>query len=83
MELASLLSQQLASDTQPIKEKNILNVMDKSTPGQNLSQQLKITIKHFKIAITFLYDYSGIFKFQYKKNSISQHQFLVKMVLSK
>ena len=36
-------------------------VMDKNTHEEHLSQQLQINHKHFKIAVTFLTGYNGVF----------------------
>ena len=46
----------------------MLVIMDKSTHEEHLSQPLKANIKQFKIAVTFLTGYNGIFNVTNKKN---------------
>ena len=74
MELPSNLLEQIAFNTRPKIEEHILIVMDKSTHEEHLSQPLQTNNKQFKIAITFLSGYKGIFniidsnnKFYFKK----------------
>ena len=57
----------------------MLIVMDKSTHEEHLAQPLQTNIKHFKIAVTFLSAYNGIFivtnsnnKFHFKKAFIEE-----------
>ena len=45
--------------------------MDKSTHEEHLFQPLQTNNKHFKIAVTFLTDYNGIFKVTNSKNKFS------------
>ena len=61
MELPSKLLEQIAFNTRPKKEEHILIVRDKSTHEEHLSQPLQTNDKHFKIAVTFLTAYNGIF----------------------
>ena len=46
----------------------MLIVMDKSTHEEHLSQPLQTNIKQFKIAVTFLTGYNGIFNVTDKNN---------------
>ena len=77
MELPSKLLEQIAYNTRPKIEEHILVVMDKSTHQEHLSQPLQTNSKQFKIAVTFLSAYNGIFnvtnrnnKFYFKKSLI-------------
>ena len=74
MELPSKLLEQIAFNTKPKIEEHMLIVMDKSTHEEHLSQPLQTNNKQFKIAVTFLTGYNGIFnvtnennKFYFKK----------------
>ena len=74
MELPSRFLEQIAYNTRSRIEENILIVWDKSTHEEHLSQPLQTNNKQFKIAITFLINYNGIFnvtnennKFYFKK----------------
>ena len=74
MELPSKLLEQIAFNTRPKIEEHLLIVMDKSTHEEHLSQPLQTINKQFKIAISFLTGYNGIFnvtkrnnKFYFKK----------------
>ena len=74
MELPSKLLEQIAFNTRPKIEEHMLIVMDKSTHEEHLSQPLQTNNKQFKIAVTFLTAYNGIFnvtnrndKFYFKK----------------
>ena len=73
MELPSKVLQQIAFKTGPKIEEHMFVVLDKSTPQEHLSQPLQ-TKKNFKIPVTFLTGYNGIFivtdknnKFYFKK----------------
>ena len=68
MELPSKLSEQIAFNTRPKIEEHILVVMYKSTHEEHLSQPLQTNNKQFKIAITFLTGYNGIFNITSKNN---------------
>ena len=61
MELPSKLLEQIVFNTRPKIEEHILIVMNKSTHEENLSQPLQTNNKQFKIAVTFLTAYNGIF----------------------
>ena len=74
MELPSKLLERIAYNTRPKIEEHMLIVMDKSTHEEHLSQPLQTKNKQFKIAVTFLTGYNGIFnvtndnnKFYFKK----------------
>ena len=74
MELPSKLLEQIAFNTRPKIEEHTVKVMDKSTHEEHLSQPLQTQNKQFKIAVTFLTGYNGIFnvtnsinKFYFKK----------------
>ena len=68
MELPSKLLEQKAFKTRPKIEEHILTVMDKSTHEEHLSQPLQTNNKQFKIAVTFLSAYNGIFNVSNSKN---------------
>ena len=79
MELPSKLLEQIAYNTRSRIEEHILIVMNKSTHEEHLSQPLQTNNKQFKIAVTFLSAYNGIFnvtnrnnKFYFKKNLIDE-----------
>ena len=85
MELPINLLEQIAYNTRPKMEEHMLIVMDKSTHEEHQSQPLQTINKHFKIAVTFLTGYNGIFnvtnsnsKF-YFTSSISdiEHSFII------
>ena len=61
MELPSKLLEQIAFKTRPKIEEHMLIVMDKSTHEELLSQSLQTNNKQFKIAVTFLTGYNGLF----------------------
>ena len=88
MELPSKLLEQIAYNTRPKIEKHMLIVMDKSTHEEHLSQPLQTKNKQFKIAVTFLTGYNGIFnvtnannKFYFTK-SISDEDDFVQITIS-
>ena len=68
MELPSKLLEQIAFNTRPKIEEHMLIVMDKSTHEEHLSQPLQTNNKQFKIAVTFLTGYNGIFNISDKNN---------------
>ena len=75
MELPSKYLEQIAFNTRPKIEKHKVIVMDKSTHEEHLFQPLQTNYKQFKIAVTFLSGYNGIFnvtnrnnKFYFKKS---------------
>ena len=61
MELPSKILEQIAFNTRPKIEEHLLIVMDKSTHEEHLFQPLQTNNKQFKVAITFLSAYNGIF----------------------
>ena len=61
MELPSKLLEQIAYNTRPKIEEHMLTNMDKSTQEEHLFQPIQTSNKQFKIAITFLTGYNGIF----------------------
>ena len=61
MELSSKLLEQIAFNTRSKIEEHLLIVMDKSTHEEHLFQPLQTNNKQFKIAVTFLSAYNGIF----------------------
>ena len=71
MELPSKLSEQRAYNTRTRIEKHMLIDMDKSTHEKHLSQTLQTNIKQFKIAVTFLAGYNGIFNLTPKNNKFN------------
>ena len=79
MELPSKLPEQIAFNTRPNIEEHMLIVMVKSTHEGHLSQPLQTNIKQFKIDVTFLTGYNGIFnvknsnnKFYFKKSLVEE-----------
>ena len=61
MELPSKLLEQIAFNTRPKIEEHMLIIMDKSIHEEHLFQLLQTNNKQFKIAVTFLSAYNGIF----------------------
>ena len=61
MELPSKLLEQIAFNTRPKIEEHVLIVMNQSIHEEYLFHPLQINNKQFKIAITFLTGYNGIF----------------------
>ena len=61
MELPSKLLEQIAHIKRPKLEEHMLIVMDKSIHEEHLFQSLQTNDKQFKIAVTFLTCYNGIF----------------------
>ena len=74
MELSSKLSEQIAFNTRPRIEEHLLIVKDKSTHQEHLSQPLQTNNKQFKMAVTFLPAYNGIFNVTSKNNTFLIHQ---------
>ena len=68
MELPGKLLEQIAFNTGPKIEEHMLIIMDKSTHEEHLSQPLQTNNKQFKIAVTFLTGYNGIFNVTNKNN---------------
>ena len=61
MELPTKLLEQIAYNTRPKIEEHMLIVMDNSAHEEHLFQPLQSNNKQFKIAVTFLSAYNGIF----------------------
>ena len=61
MELPSKLLEQIAFNTRSKIEEHMLIIMNKSTHEEHLFQPLQTNNKQFKIAVTFLSAYNGIF----------------------
>ena len=83
MELPSKILQQIAYNTRSRIEEHLLIVMDKSAHEEHLFQPLQTNNKQFKIAITFLTGYNGIFnirnennKFYFKKTITNEDGFI-------
>ena len=68
MELPSKFLEQIAFNTRPKIEEHMLIDMDKSTNEELLSQPLQTNSRQFKIAVTFLTCYNGIFNDTDKNN---------------
>ena len=68
IESPSKILEQIAFITRSRNEEHIVIVMDKSTHEEHLSQSLQAKIKQFKIAVTFLTGYNGIFNVTKKNN---------------
>ena len=68
MVLPIKLLEQIAFNTRPKIEEHMLIVMDKSTHEEHLFQPLQTNNKQFKIAITFLSAYNGIFNITNSNN---------------
>ena len=82
MELPSKLLEQIAFNTRPKNEKHMLVVMDKNKHEEHLSQQLQTNNEQFRIAVTFLTGYNGIFNVtNSNKIFISSNQSPIKMVM--
>ena len=79
MELPSKLSERIAFNTRANIEEHMLIVMEKYTHEEYLYQPLQTNNKQFKIAVTFLSAYNGIFnvtkpnnKFSFKKSLVEE-----------
>ena len=68
MELPSKLLGQIVYNTRAKIEEHMLIIMDKSTHEEHLSQPLQTNNKQFKIAVTFLTAYNGIFNVTDRNN---------------
>ena len=69
MELFSKLLEQIVFNTRGKIQKHKLIIMDKSTHEEHLSQPLQTNNKQFKLAVSFLRAYNGIFNVTNSKNS--------------
>ena len=88
MEIPSKLLEQIAFNTRPTTEEHLLIIMDESTHEGHLSQPLQTNNKHFKIAVTFLSAYNGIFnatkinnKFYFTKSITDDEHYIVITIL--
>ena len=79
MDQPSKLLEQIALNTRPKIVEHMLIVMDKSIHEEHLFQPLQTNNKQFKIAVTYLSAYNGIFnvtsknlKFYFKKNIMDE-----------
>ena len=77
--IPSKLLEQIAYNTRSKIGEHMLITMNKSTHEEHLYQPLQTKNKQFKIAVTFLSAYNGIFnvtnrnkKFHFKKNLIDE-----------
>ena len=68
MEIPSKILEGIAYITRAKSQENILVVMDKSTHEEHLSHPLQTNNKQFKIAVTFLTGYNGLFNISNKNN---------------
>ena len=68
MELSSKLLEQIAFNTRANIEEHIVIIMNESTHEEHLNQPLQTNNKQFKIAVTFLSAYNGIFNVTSKNN---------------
>ena len=71
MELPSKLLEQIAFNTTSNIEEHMLVVMNESTHEEHLSQPLQADNKQFKIAVTFLTGFNGIFNVTNSNKKIS------------
>ena len=69
MELPSKLLEQIAFKTRPKNEEQMLFVMDNSTHEEHLCRTLQTNNKQFKVAVSFLTAYNGIFNVTNSKNN--------------
>ena len=68
MDLSSKLLEQISFNTRAKIEEHMLIIMDKSTHEEHLFYPLQTNNKQFKIAITFLSAYNGIFNITNSNN---------------
>ena len=68
MELPSNRLEQIAFNTTPKFDEHMLFVINESTHEDHLSQPLQTNNKQFKIGVTFLTGYNGIFNVTDKNN---------------
>ena len=83
MELPTKILEQIAFNTRPKIEEHIVIVMDKSTHEEHLSQPFQTNNKQYKIAVTILTGYNGIFnvtnsnnEFYFKKSITDEDDFV-------
>ena len=70
MELPSEILEQIDSTTGHKLEELLLNVTDKFTHEEHLSQPQQSNRRHFKIAVLFLFRYNGFFNVTNKNGKI-------------
>ena len=70
MELSSKLLEQIPFNTRPKIEEHMLIGMGKSTHEEHLYQSLQTNNKQFKMALTFLTGYNGIFNVTNSNNKL-------------
>ena len=66
MEVPTRILEQIAFITRPKIEEHMLIVMEKSTHEEHLSQPLQTNNKQFKVSVTFLTGYNGVFNIRDK-----------------
>ena len=76
MGLPSKLLEQITSNTRPKIEEHMLIIKDKSTHEEHLSQLLQTNSKQYKIAVTFLTAYNGIFNVTNSNNNFYFKKYL-------
>ena len=81
MELPSKLLEQIAFNTRSKIEEHLVNIMDNPTHEEHLSQPLQTNNKQFKIAITFLSAYNGIFNVTNSNNKFYFTNQLLTMII--
>ena len=74
MELPCKLLEQIAFNTRPKIEEHMLIVKDKSTHEELLSQPIQTNNKQFKLAVTFLTAYIGIFNVTNRNRKFLFHE---------
>ena len=84
MELPSKLLEKIAFNTRAKIEEHMLIIMDKSTHEEHLFQPLQTNDKQFKIAVTFLSAFNGIFnvtnsnnKFYFTKSITDDNHYIM------
>ena len=81
MELPCKLKEQIVFITIPKTQEHLFIVIDKSTHEERLSQPLQTNNKQFKIDVTFLPGYNGIFDVtNSNKKLFSRNQLLTQMI---
>ena len=79
----SKLLEQIAYNTRPKIEEHMLIIMDKSTHEEHLYQPLQTNNKQFKIAVTFLSAYNGIFSVKNRNKNFISRKILSTRILFK
>ena len=83
LELLNKILERNAFKTRDKNEERMLIVIDKTIPEEQLAQLLQTKNKHFKLPVTFVTEYNGIYNIieQNKKHYFAK--LLTKTVLSK